>query len=68
MKLVDFSGTKRRTLKTNIIEHVINSKNKNIRDLCRGICDIKKSYQSRSTKVRDGKGDLVTDCYSFLAR
>ena len=51
-----------------IIEHVTYSKNKNIRDLYRGISDIKKSYQSRSTTVKDGKGDLVTDCYSILAR
>ena len=67
MTPVDFSGTKRRTLKANIIEHVTNSENNNIRDLYRGICGIKKSYQSRSTTVKDGKGDLVTDCYSILA-
>jgi len=36
--------------------------------LHRGICDIKKSYQSRSNTVKDVKGDLVTDCHSILAR
>jgi hypothetical protein len=68
VKLADISGTKRRTLKAKITEHVTNSKNKDIRDLQSGICEIKKSYQSISNTGKDGKGDLVTDCHSILAR
>ena len=59
MKLVDISGTKRRTLKA---EHVTNSKNKSIRDLYRGICDIKKSYQSGSNTVNLLKPNDIYIC------
>jgi len=44
------------------------SKIKNIRDLCRGICDFKKGYQPRTNIVKDEKGDLVADSHSILAR
>ena len=67
MKLVEIAGTKR-TLKAKITEHVTNTKNKNITDLYRNICDIERSYQSRSNSVKDWKGDLVTDCHSISAR
>jgi hypothetical protein len=33
---------------------------KYIRDLLRGIGDVKKGYQSRTNIVKDEKGDLVT--------
>jgi len=36
--------------------------------LCRGISDFKECYQPRTNIVKDEKGDLVTDCNSFLAR
>jgi len=29
---------------------------------------LKKGYQLRTNKVKDEKGDLVTDCHSILAR
>jgi hypothetical protein len=45
-----------------------NSKNKNIRDLNRGISDFKKGYQTRTNVVNDKKGNLVTDCHSIWAR
>jgi len=45
-----------------------NSKIKNIKDLCRGITDFKKGYQPRTNKVKDEKGDLVTDSHNILAR
>jgi len=39
--------------------------NKIIRDLYRGINDIKKGYQPRTKTV---KGDLFTDCHSIVTR
>jgi len=30
--------------------------------------DFKKGYQPRTNKVKDEKGDLVTDCHSILVR
>jgi hypothetical protein len=36
-----------------------NSKNKNIRDLYRGINEFKKGYQTRTNLVKDEKGDLL---------
>jgi hypothetical protein len=33
-----------------------------------GVSDFKKGYQSRTTIVKDKKGDLVTSCQSILAR
>jgi hypothetical protein len=41
------------------LEFETNSKIKSIRDLYRGIYDLKKSYQPRTNKVKDDKGDLV---------
>jgi hypothetical protein len=46
----------------------INSKNKNIRELYRGINYFKKGYQPRTNIVKDEKGDLVADCHSILTR
>jgi len=36
--------------------------------LYRGISDFKKGYQPRTNTVMDGKGDLVADLDSILAR
>jgi hypothetical protein len=47
---------------------VVASKNKNIRDLYRGISEFKRGYQPRINVVKDEKGDLVADCRSILAR
>jgi hypothetical protein len=44
----------------------MNSKNKNIRDLYRGINDFKKGYQSRSNLGKDGNGDLFADSHKIL--
>jgi hypothetical protein len=38
-----------------------NSKNKNIRDLYRGITEFKKGYKPRTNLVKDEKGDLLAD-------
>ena len=40
----------------------------NIRDLYRGINDIKKGYKPRTNAVKHEKGDLVADSYSIVAR
>jgi hypothetical protein len=51
-----------------INEFETNSKNKNIRDLYRGISNFKKAYQPRTNVVKDEKGDQVADSYSISAR
>jgi hypothetical protein len=45
-----------------------NSKINNIRDLYRGINDVKKGYQPRTRIVKDEKGDLVADSHSIVVR
>jgi hypothetical protein len=55
-------------LKAKIVELETNSKIKNIRDLYRGINDLKKGYQPRTSVVKDEKGNSVADSHSILAR
>jgi hypothetical protein len=50
-----------------IDELEINSKLKNIRDLCRDIIDFKKGYQPKPNTVKEEWGYLVTDSHSILA-
>jgi hypothetical protein len=45
-----------------------NSKNKNIRDLYRGINEFKKGYQPRSNLVKDENGDLLAGPHNILNR
>ena len=45
-----------------------NSKINNIRDLHRGINDVKKGYQPRTRIVKDEKVDLVANSRSIIAR
>jgi hypothetical protein len=40
----------------------------NIRDLYRGINDVKKGYQPRNRIVNNEKGDLVADSYTIIVR
>jgi hypothetical protein len=68
VKLVEISGKKKEYLKAKINELETNSKNKNMRDLYRGINDFKKVSQPRTNVVKDGKGDLDADFHSILAR
>ena len=68
MKLVTFQEQRKDYLKAKIDEFENNSKIKNIRDLYRGINDLKKGYQPRTNIVRDEKDNLVTDVHSILAR
>jgi hypothetical protein len=42
------------------------SKNKNIRDLYRGIKDFKRGHQPRSNLVKDGNGDLLVDSHNIV--
>jgi DNA anti-recombination protein RmuC len=63
-----FRNKKKEYLNAKINELETNSKNKNIRDLCRGINDFKRGYQPRTNVVKDDKGDLFADSHSILAR
>jgi len=55
-------------LKAKTEELETNGKINNIRDLYRGMNDVKKGYQPRTGIVKDEKGDLVADSHSFMAR
>jgi hypothetical protein len=44
----------------------MNSKNKNIRDLYRGIKEFKRGYQHKSNSVKDEKGDLLAELHNIL--
>jgi hypothetical protein len=55
-------------LKDKINELESNSKNKNIRDLYRGINEFKKSYQPRTNLVKEERGDLLVDPHNILNR
>jgi hypothetical protein len=63
-----FRNKKKAYLNGKIEELEINSKTNNIRDLYRGINEIKKGYQPRTGIVKDEKGDLVADSHNIMAR
>jgi hypothetical protein len=63
-----FRNKKRGYLKDKINELATNSKNKNIRDLYRGIDGFKSGYQPRNNLVKDENGDLLADSHSILNR
>jgi hypothetical protein len=63
-----FRKKKREYLKEKINELASNSKNKNIRDLYRGINEFKKGYQPRTNLVKDERGDLLADPHNILNR
>ncbi|PNF20312.1 hypothetical protein B7P43_G13698, partial [Cryptotermes secundus] len=63
-----FMTKKREYLKDKIDELETNSKNRNIRDLYRGINDFKMSYQPSSNLVKDENGDLLADSHNILNR
>jgi hypothetical protein len=46
----------------------MNSKNKNIRDLYRGINEFKRGNQPRNNLVKDENGDLLADSHNILNR
>jgi hypothetical protein len=59
---------KRECLKDKINEPAMNSKNKNIRDLYRGINEFKRGYQTRTNLVKGENGDLLADSHNILNR
>jgi hypothetical protein len=63
-----FRNKKKAYLRAKIEELRTNSKINNMKDLNRGINDMKKAYQPRTRIVNDGKGDLVADFHSNMAR
>jgi hypothetical protein len=46
----------------------LNSKNKNIRDMYRGLTEFKKGYQPKTNQVKDERGDLLADPQKILTR
>jgi hypothetical protein len=63
-----FRNKKRESLKDEINELARNSKNKNIRDLYRGINEFKRRHQQRNDLVKDENGDLGYHCYQLHAK
>jgi hypothetical protein len=63
-----FRNKKREYIKAQINELATNSKNKNIRDLYRGIIEFKMGYQPRNNLVKDKNGDLLADSHRILNR
>jgi hypothetical protein len=63
-----FRNKKREYLKDKINEFESNSKNKNIRDMYRGITEFKKSYQPRTDLVKDERGDLLANTHKIVNR
>jgi hypothetical protein len=56
-----FMNKKREYLKGKITDIELDSKNKNIRDLYRGITEFKKGCQSKTILVKDERGNLLAD-------
>jgi hypothetical protein len=63
-----FRNKKREYLKDRINELESSGKNKNIRDLYRGINEFKKGYQPRNNLVKDERGDLLPDPHKIFNR
>jgi len=63
-----FRKKKEAYLRAKIEELETNNKNKNIRNLYRGINYFKKGYHPRCNIVKDEKGDLVADSHNIVAR
>jgi hypothetical protein len=59
---------KREYLKGKINELETNNKNKNIRDLHRGINEFKKGYQPGINTIKDENGNLIADLQNLLNR
>ena len=66
--MFSFRNKKKAYLQVKIEDLETNSKIKNIRDLYRGISEFKKSYQPRTSIVKDETDDLVTGSYNVLTR
>ena len=55
-------------MKGKLSEIETNSKNKNIRDLYKGIKDFKKGYQARLNVIKNEHEELLSDSNSILNR
>jgi hypothetical protein len=62
----NFRTKKREYLKNKINELETHSKNKNIRDLYRGINEFKKGYQPTTNMVKEENGYLLGHSHSIL--
>jgi hypothetical protein len=63
-----FRNKQREFLKGKINELAMSSKNKNIRDLYRGIIEFKRSFHPRNNLVKDKNGDLLADSHNTVNR
>jgi hypothetical protein len=63
-----FRNKKREYLNGKINELETYSKNKNIRDLYRGINEFKSGYRPRSNLLKDENGDLLADSNTIVNR
>jgi hypothetical protein len=63
-----FRNKKREYLKDKMNDLKSNSKNKNIRDLYRGINEFKKGYHPRTNLVKKERGNLLTDPHKIMVR
>jgi hypothetical protein len=61
-----FGYKKREYLKDGTNELESNNKNKNIRNLHRGINEFKKGFKPRTYKVKDEGGDMLADSHNIL--
>jgi hypothetical protein len=59
---------KRECLKDKINDTELNSNNKNIRDLYRGITEFKKRYQPKTNLVKDERSHLLADPQKIWTR
>jgi len=63
-----FRNKKKAYLRAKFEELETKIKINNIRDLYRGINDMKKGYQPRTMVVKNEKGDLDADSHTIMAR
>jgi hypothetical protein len=61
-----FRNKKKAYLKSKTEELETNSNINNIRDLYKGINDVKRGYQPKTMIGKDEKGDLVADSHSIM--
>jgi hypothetical protein len=61
-----FRNKKSKYLKDKDNELAMNSENKYVRDLYRGINELKTSYQCRTNLMKDENGDLLADFHNML--
>jgi hypothetical protein len=65
---ITFRKKEKESLKDKINELETNKENKTIRDLYRGINELKKGCESRSNIIKDENGNLLADLQSVLMR